>query len=122
VFDYLAAYLTYTSHHSHTKISKCPTTLKEHPSLKEHPPQNPKMKSHADRLTLLRGYLNGSPRSARSPATHSSAKHPASSTLIGVALHAISRMDGASELTGLESRLVNLMSQYATTEELREFG
>jgi hypothetical protein len=45
VFDYLAAYLTYTSHHSHTKISKCPTTLKEHPSLKghpslkEHPPQ-----------------------------------------------------------------------------------
>jgi hypothetical protein len=88
----------------------------------DQPPQNPKMKSHADRLTLLRGYLNGSPRSARSPATHSSAKHPASSTLIGVALHAISRVDGASELTGLESRLVNLMSQYATTEELREFG
>jgi hypothetical protein len=31
MFDYLAAYLTYTSHHSHTKTSQRPTTPKEHP-------------------------------------------------------------------------------------------
>lgn len=82
-----------------------------------------RLRSHEERLDHLKQSL------AQPPGQHVSAKaqrraesHPDGNILFGVALHAVSRMETPDQLSKLEKTLIELMSSYATPEELKAYG
>jgi hypothetical protein len=84
------------------------------------PRKQVRLRSHEERLDHLKRSLTQPASHIASGKTQRTLEHcPDGNILFGVALHALSRLDTPDQLSELERMLLDMMSSYATPEELK---